>query len=303
MSNKKAQKEQKEPKKRKVGFFRQLANEYKRNRVTFIIYMVLRTLVILTAVRQFFIGNYENVFLCVFTLVLFLVPVFVERVFTVRLPTLLENIVLIFIFAAEILGEINDYYVKYSLWDTMLHVTTGFLAAAVGLSLIDILNRSKRFGLSLSPFFVALVSFCFSMTIGVLWEFFEFSADYLLMTDMQKDTIVTSISSVLLNPEPVNKAIQITGITETTVNGASLGINGYLDIGLYDTMKDLFVNFIGAITFSLFGFFNAKHARKKGSKFIEGLMITKKDEADAKPAEVVEAAADSAEPSESEAKE
>ena len=300
MSNKKAQKE---PKKRKVGFFRQLANEYKRNKVTFIIYMVLRTLVILTAVRQFFIGNYENVFLCVFTLVLFLVPVFVERVFTVRLPTLLENIVLIFIFAAEILGEINDYYVKYSLWDTMLHVTTGFLAAAVGLSLIDILNRSKRFGLSLSPFFVALVSFCFSMTIGVLWEFFEFGADYLLMTDMQKDTIVNSISSVLLNPEPVNKAIQITGITETTVNGASLGINGYLDIGLYDTMKDLFVNFIGAITFSLFGFFNAKHARKKGSKIIEGLMITKKDEADAKPAEVVEAAADSAEPSESEAKE
>lgn len=300
MSNKKAQKE---PKKRKVGFFRQLANEYKRNRVTFIIYMVLRTLVILTAIRQFFIGNYENVFLCVFTLVLFLVPVFVERVFTVRLPTLLENIVLIFIFAAEILGEINDYYVKYSLWDTMLHVTTGFLAAAVGLSLIDILNRSKRFGLSLSPFFVALVSFCFSMTIGVLWEFFEFSADYLLMTDMQKDTIVTSISSVLLNPEPVNKAIQITGITETTVNGASLGINGYLDIGLYDTMKDLFVNFIGAITFSLFGFFNAKHARKKGSKIIEGLMITKKDEAEAKPAEVVEAAADAAEPSESEAKE
>ena len=260
---------------KKPGLYRQLIDEIKENRSTFVIFVILRILVIIVGVRQFFVGNYENVFLCAATLVLFMVPAFIEKLFKVRLPSILEIVVLVFIFAAEILGEISDYYVKFAFWDTMLHVTTGFLAAAVGLSLIDILNRSTRIGLSLSPLFVALVSFCFSMTIGVLWEFFEFGADILLLTDMQKDTVVTSISSVLLNPEPVNKSIIIKDITDTVVNGQSLGINGYLDIGLYDTMKDLFVNFVGAVTFSLFGFFYTKYSGRRGKKLVEGLKITK----------------------------
>ena len=260
---------------KKPGLYRQLIDEIKENKSTFVIFVILRILVIIVGVRQFFVGNYENVFLCVATLVLFMVPAFIEKLFKVHLPSILEIVVLVFIFAAEILGEISDYYVKFAFWDTMLHVTTGFLAAAVGLSLIDILNRSTRIGLSLSPLFVALVSFCFSMTIGVLWEFFEFGADVLFLTDMQKDTVVTNISSVLLNPEPINKSIIIKDITETVVNGQSLGINGYLDIGLYDTMKDLFVNFIGAVTFSLFGFFYTKYSGRRGKKLVEGLKITK----------------------------
>ena len=260
---------------KKPGLYRQLIDEIKENKSTFVIFVILRILVIIVGVRQFFVGNYENVFLCAATLVLFMVPAFIEKLFKVRLPSILEIVVLVFIFAAEILGGISDYYVKFAFWDTMLHVTTGFLAAAVGLSLIDILNRSTRIGLSLSPLFVVLVSFCFSMTIGVLWEFFEFGADVLFLTDMQKDTVVTNISSVLLNPEPINKSIIIKDITETVVNGQSLGINGYLDIGLYDTMKDLFVNFVGAVTFSLFGFFYTKYSGRRGKKLVEGLKITK----------------------------
>lgn len=260
---------------KKPGLYRQLIDEIKENKSTFVIFVILRILVIIVGVRQFFVGNYENVFLCAATLVLFMVPAFIEKLFKVRLPSILEIVVLVFIFAAEILGEISDYYVKFAFWDTMLHVTTGFLAAAVGLSLIDILNRSTRIGLSLSPLFVVLVSFCFSMTIGVLWEFFEFGADVLFLTDMQKDTVVTNISSVLLNPEPINKSIIIKDITETVVNGQPLGINGYLDIGLYDTMKDLFVNFVGAVTFSLFGFFYTKYSGRRGKKLVEGLKITK----------------------------
>lgn len=268
-------KEKKAKAAKKPGFFVQLSAEYKKNKVTFTIYMILRALVILVGIRQFFIGNYENVFLCAFTLVLFLVPVFVEKVFRVDVPALLENIVLVFIFAAEIMGEINSYYTKFALWDTMLHVTTGFLAAAVGLSLIVILNRKKVFGLNLSPFFVAMFSFCFSMTIGVLWEFFEFGMDRIFLTDMQRDTIVTTISSTLLNPDGLNVAVQIKDITDTIVNGQPLGINGYLDIGLIDTIKDMFVNFIGALTFSVLGYFYTKFSGKKGTAVVEGLMIKK----------------------------
>lgn len=225
-----------------------------------------------------FIGNYESTFLCILTLALFLLPAFISRTFKIELPTLLENIVLIFIFAAEVLGELGDYYIKYPLWDTALHTVTGFLAAAVGLSLIDILNRSERIKFNLSPLFVALVSFCFSMTIGVLWEFLEFGADMLLHTDMQKDMVITAISSVALNPEATNTAIKISGITETYVNGQPLGIAGYLDIGLIDTMKDMFVNFIGAVIFSVFGYFYAKYTGKNRSAgIVDGLRIRRRD--------------------------
>ena len=268
-------KDKKVKKEKKPGFFKQLSNEYRKNKSTFILYVVLRTLVILVAVRQFFIGNYENVFLCVVTLFLFLLPVMIEKMFKVNVPSLLEGIVMVFVFAAEILGEINSYYTRFALWDTMLHVTTGFLAAAVGLSLVVILNRKKVFGLNLSPFFVAMVSFCFSMTIGVLWEFFEFSMDALFATDMQRDTIITSISSTLLNSDGLNVAVQIKGITDTTVNGQSLGINGYLDIGLIDTIKDMFVNFLGALTFSIIGYLYTKLPSRKSTSVVKGLMITK----------------------------
>ena len=259
------------------SFYHELQSEFQKDKSTFIVYMTLRALVILIAVLQFLNGNYENAALCVFTLLLFLLPAFVQTTFRVELPSALEILVLFFIFAAEILGEINDYYVKYTFWDTMLHTTTGFLAAAAGLSLIDILNKSERIQLSLSPLFVALTSFCFSMTIGVIWEFFEFGMDYFFLTDMQKDAVVTHISSVYLNPDNVNRAVQIKNITDTAVNGQSLGVGGYLDIGLYDTMKDLFVNFIGAVVFSIIGFFYTKYSgHGRGRRVVDGLRITKR---------------------------
>ena len=128
----------------------------------------------------------------------------------------------------------------------MLHTTTGFLCAATGFALIDILNRNSRIKFQLSPVYVALAAFCFSMTVGVLWEFFEFGMDRVFHMDMQKDTIVHSVTSVMLDPTNSNIPVTIDDITSVAVNGRDLGFDGYLDIGLYDTMADLFVNFIGA---------------------------------------------------------
>lgn len=224
----------------------------------FVVYMLLQISVILVAVAQFFNGNYENFFLCILTLILFTIPSFVEKNYHIDVPDTLEVIILLFIYSAEILGEIRSFYVRFPFWDTMLHTLNGFLAAAIGFSMVDILNRNKKFSFQLSPFFMALVAFCFSMTIGVLWEFFECAMDLFFHMDMQKDTIVTSINSVLLNPEGLNQMIRIDNIQSTVVNGQDLGIQGYLDIGLLDTMKDLFVNFIGAVVFSVIGYFYVK---------------------------------------------
>ena len=239
------------------------------------LYVALRLAVLAVLVAQFLNGNFENVFLCLLTLVLFLVPSFIERKIHVDLPDTLEVITLLFIFAAEILGEIQAYYIMFPYWDTMLHTLNGFLCAAIGFALVDILNRSERFSITLSPLFLAITSFCFSMTIGVLWEFFECLMDQLFWLDMQKDTVVHAISSVKLDPTGGNTPTGLGDITDVivvTANGeqVALGLGGYLDIGLLDTMKDLFVNFAGAVVFSVIGYFYVK-SRGRGrfaSRFI-----------------------------------
>lgn len=230
----------------------------KQKKGPFTVYIVLRTLVLTALGISIWRGRYEHAFLCVLSLILFLMPAFLSENFGIEFPSVLEIIVLLFIFAAEILGEIQCYYLKYPYWDTMLHTLSGFLLAACGFGMVDILNKNPKIKFNLSPVFLSTVAFCFSMTIGVLWEFFECACDLLLHTDAQKDTIIHSISSVSLNPSGENVPVVIESISDVVVNGQSLNVGGYIDIGLIDTMKDLFVNFIGALVFSIIGYFYVK---------------------------------------------
>ena len=238
------------------------------NKRTLTVYLVLRALVIAVMVRAFFRGAYENMFMCGLTLVLMILPSILTKKLKIYLPSALEIVILCFIFAAEILGEISSFYINVPHWDTMLHTINGFLCAAVGFALVDLFNRDERFTFKLSPLFLAVVAFCFSMTIGVLWEFFEFSADQFFATDMQKDTIVHQINTVELDATKTNKVVKIKNIDDVIIvhtDGSEeyLGLGGYLDIGIIDTMKDLFVNFIGAVVFSILGFIYVK-TRGKG---------------------------------------
>lgn len=241
---------------------RRLKATIRQQPAVFAVYVVLRLIVVAELVLSILRGEYESAFICLLVLILFILPFFIQQNFGIQLPTTLEIIILLFIFAAEILGELEGYFITYPDWDTMLHTTTGFLCAATGFALIDILNRNSRIKFHLSPIYVALAAFCFSMTVGVLWEFFEFGMDRLFHLDMQKDTVVQSITSVMLDPTNSNTPITIDGIHSVAVNGNDLGFDGYLDIGLYDTMEDLFVNFIGAVTFSVIGYFYIKHRGK-----------------------------------------
>lgn len=220
---------------------------------------ILSVLVVATLVRHVFEGNYESVFMCVLTLILFAIPLIIDRWLSVDIPVGLESVILCFIFAAEILGEIDSFYTRFKHWDTMLHTINGFLMAAIGFALVDIFNRTERFLFKLSPLFLAVVAFCFSMTVGVLWEFFEFFMDSVFSMDMQKDYIVRKINSVTFNPDGLNIVGHVT-IESLVVNGEDwmARYGGYIDIGLIDTMKDLIVNFVGAVVFSIIGFFYVK---------------------------------------------
>lgn len=231
-------------------------------------YFSLRFMVLITMVVQFFNRNYENVFLCLLTLFLFMLPSFFAKHLRIELPGTLETIILLFIFSSAILGEIQSFYLTYPHWDLILHTLNGFLCAAVGFSLVDMCNRNQKFSLSLSPGFLSLVAFCFSMTVGVLWEFFELFMDEVMGYDMQKDSLTDHITSVMLDPTQSNIPITIDGITDVIVVShgemISLGLGGYLDIGLLDTMEDLVVNFVGAIVFSILGYFYVKNRKEDG---------------------------------------
>ena len=198
---------------------RRLKDRIALNRRAFILYSILRALVLVTLIRCIMTQRWEGVAISILVLVLFLVPSLVEGMTHIEIPGLFQAIIYSFIFAAEILGEIDHYYVLIPGWDTILHTLNGFLCAAIGFSLVDLLNRSSK-NISLSPIYVTLAAFCFSMTIGVLWEFVEFSFD------------------------------------------TFFGI---------DTMKDLLVNFVGALVFSVVGY---RHLKKHESgNWAEGLHV------------------------------
>lgn len=253
----------------------------KRNKAASVVYFTLRILTVGVLIRSIFLGQWESVFTCFLTLLLFTLPHFVEKSFRIDLPTTLEIIAFMFIFCAEILGEIECYYIKYPLWDTMLHTTSGFVFAAFGFCLLDMLNRNKKLSLNLSPLSLSLVAFCFSMTVGVLWEFFEFGADCFFRFDMQKDTLLSELSTVTLDPKSSNTAVLLDGVIRTVIEHADGTVTviegGYLDIGIYDTMKDLFVNFIGAVVFSFIGYFYVKH-RGKGKIARQFIPVVQKEE-------------------------
>lgn len=241
---------------------------------------VLRVLVVIAMIRQIAMHDYEGAAVCVLALILMILPGLVQASLRVVIPQTLEIIIYLFIYAAEILGEVNKYYTRIPFWDTILHTLNGFVCAAIGFSLVLLLNADKRTVFKLSPVFISVVSFCFSMTIGVIWEFFEFAMDHLFMTDMQKDTVVHAIHSVALDPAKGQHVKAITGITQTIVNGKALPIHGYLDIGLIDTMGDLFVNFIGAFIFCTIGYFALKGRQRQRLMAERLIVVPQEDEAD-----------------------
>lgn len=253
--------------KKRINAQKMIKMAYKETkRSSLAIYLILRFLVVICMILQVIRGDLNNALLCLLSLILLFAPLFIQNKYEITLPDSLEISIYLFIFSAEILGEINNFYGIIPHWDTCLHTINGFLATAVGFSLVDLLNKNSK-DINLSPFYLCLVAFCFSMTIGILWEFFEYGGDKLVKFDMQKDTLITNISSVYINPDIENKPVVVDNIGKTEIfdkDGKLLYVidGGYLDIGLNDTMKDLFVNFIGALVFSFFAYIGLKNNKR-----------------------------------------
>ena len=154
-----------------------------------------------------------------------------------------------------ILGAVYNLYYILPWWDDLLHFMAGTVFAVIGAKIFIKLNKKEESSLPITIMFGVM----FSITIAVFWEFYEFGSDILLGSDMQADTIINIINTKI---NSVDGSVSIfENITETLVNGQSLGINGYLDIGLFDTMTDIIGETLGALVYIVFAIINNKKAK------------------------------------------
>lgn len=172
-----------------------------------------------------------------------------ERLFRLDFGALFCASVL-FIATGSILGSCFNVYTLIPFFDTLLHGISGIAFAAFGFSL-----AMRLFGTGEGErlFGCVAFAFCFSLAVAVLWELFEYGCTMLFGFDMMEDSYVGSISSYLLSGTH-NETVTLDGITKTVIyyaDGKTFTVNGYLDLGLIDTVADMAICTLGAAVFSL----------------------------------------------------
>ena len=159
----------------------------------------LRALFILSIVLSIIYGEYDLVPVAAASFGLTFLPVIMERSIKVSLPVSFQVVLLIFIFAAQFLGEIVNYYERYWWWDILLHSWSGVLLGTIGFLLVYILNSASGVDVIMSPFFISFFALCFAVTCGVVWEIFEFSMDIVFGTNMQKSGLVDTMWDLIVD--------------------------------------------------------------------------------------------------------
>jgi uncharacterized membrane protein YjdF len=174
---------------------------------------------------------------CLLGIVVMFLPSLLEKRRKFVITDQMHMLFMLFLYCAIYLGEVRNFYNKVPNWDTILHTFSGAMLGALGFSLIDNLNDSKSVRIQLSDKFVAVFSFCFALSLGTIWEIYEFTGDRLLSLNMQRFMLEDG----------------------TPLVGA---------LALQDTMKDLIVDALGALILIVYGYYtkNKKHTNNKKQK-------------------------------------
>lgn len=180
---------------------------------------------------------------CTLGIIAMLLPGLLTKRLRIVIPSGIYILYVIFLYCAIYLGEVRSFYYSVPHWDTILHCFSGAMLGALGFSFVTLLNNTQRVPVNLSPSFVAVFAFCFALSLGVVWEIYEFTFDGLLGLNMQK--------FALEGGEPL------------------VGRDA-----LADTMKDLIVDALGALATSIIGYVSIKY--RKG--WIEKLQIYRRKE-------------------------
>ena len=247
-----------------------------RTRLTKIIYCLITVINFIFLIIQIKDSEWLYTSLCLITQLLITIPSIIEKKYKLIFSNIFKISIIILIFACTILGVINHFYIKYSHYDTIIHLLYGFLCAGIGFLIANLLNQNNK---NIAPIYYLIISFTFSIAAGVSWEFCEYGMDKFFLMDTQKDTNINEISSLKINDgkykPKIIKDIEYTIIYNKDLFGniQETRINGYLDIGINDTMKDLLSMRLGAFIFTTCAYLYLKEKRQ--FRFIE-IFIAKK---------------------------
>lgn len=200
---------------------------------------------IFSMVLTLYRGNTKNILYIILTALLVCVPVALGILMKFSINSAMFTFI-VFYAVAPLLGSMYKLYYITSWWDDLLHFSGGVVFAMLGLFMAKFLNKKNKSSIMLC----AVFAFCFSLAVAALWEFFEFGMDTLFGMDMQVDTVIDSLNSYLLGDKPGVQG-SITEIQTVYVNGKELGVGGYIDIGLIDTMKDMMFEGMGALLYCI----------------------------------------------------
>lgn len=181
--------------------------------------IVVRILLFLMMIEWAFLlteFRFLQLFLVSVIIMVLIAPELFRNKMDIVIPAEFHFVAVLFILASLYLGEIQQFYQIIWWWDMALHGSAGLLMGIFGFLLVYILNENPRVELQMKPGFIALFAFFFSITIGTVWEIFEFAMDQVFGFHMQKE-MLGDVS------------------------------------GLTDTMWDIIINAVGAAIISLFG--------------------------------------------------
>lgn len=154
---------------------------------------LFRILLIGAIIVDILILNWLSLFIAVLALITTFIPNLLSNNKILYIPSDIQVIIIVFIFASLYLGELRNFYYRFWWWDNMLHAFSGTILGFIGFTLIYFLNREEEIDIVLSPIFVALFAFTFAVSIGVVWEIFEFTMDSLFAFNMQKSGLVDTM--------------------------------------------------------------------------------------------------------------
>lgn len=209
-------------------------------------FWTLEAFTVISFVYFIFRGDKSDLVLCAVTILLLIFPQIIERLLKIKLSTTAHLLALL-LSTGPLLGNAYNLYFILTWWDTLLHFVSGILFAMLGFSLPDLIDRQSRQHSKLLKYLTAIL---FALSTAVVWEFLEYSVDQIFHTDKQQDHIVKNITSYLLGNELGNTGT-INDIQSVVINGIDISLGGYLDIGLHDTMMDMFACATGAILFCI----------------------------------------------------
>jgi len=239
------------------------------NKSSDIIFVLLFLLTLISSIISLVNKDYRNSIIAIITIIIISIPYLLERKRKLKFSHIFKILIYFFIFSNSILGEVYHFYIDYKYGDFILHMAGGFIFTSIGLSLIC---KYK-----INFLIVLILTLSFSMTVSLTWEFVEYTSDKIFYTDTQKDTLIKDIASVSIDNVKNYKEEKVLEIEETILYGKNKEVlkvinGGYLDIGLSDTMSDLFANFLGVFIFWVINYLSIY-----GKKRIVNLFLIKKE--------------------------